>query len=97
AQLFDVTHGLLAKAVEQKPRVMVGRQNLRALSVYSTIAHPHFIDLVHQFTDEIEPKAGVAEGRDPALRRENNVGVLDRVLKIIFAPHAAGRERKSAL
>ena len=87
AQLFDVTHGFLAEAVEQEPRVMVGGQNLRSLGVNSAVAHPHFIDLVHQFADEVEPKARVAESRDPALRRENHLGVLDRILKIIFAPH----------
>ena len=51
--------------------------------------NPHFVHLVHQLADEVEPKAGVAESRDLALRREDHLGVLDRVLEIIFAPHFA--------
>ena len=66
---------------------MIRRQDLGPLGVNPPIAHPHFVDLIHQLADEIKAKTGVAEGRDPAFRSEDHLGVLDRVLKVIFAPH----------
>jgi hypothetical protein len=66
---------------------MVRSKDLRALGVDSSIAHAHFVHLIHQLADEIETETGVAERRDSTFGREDYLGVLDRVLKVVFAPH----------
>src|ERR1700724_1690851 len=64
---------------------MVRRQDLRALGINSPIANPHLVDAIHQFGDEVELKAGAAEGRDAAFGRENYLRILDCEIKVILS------------
>ena len=70
---------------------MFRRQDLRPLGVDPAVAHPHFVYLIHQFRDEIEAEARAAESGDLALRREDHLRVLDRVLEIVLVMCAARR------
>ncbi len=87
ADLLDVALGLVTEALEQQARVVLWRDELRSLRMDLAVAHADFIDLIHQLRDEEKPEAGRAEGRDLMFRRENHLGVLGRVLKIVFAQH----------
>ena len=63
---------------------MFRRENLGPVGVNSSIAHPHFVDAIHQFGNQIKTKTGRAEGRDLLLGGEDHLGVLDCVLEIVF-------------
>ena len=69
---------------------MIGRENLRTFGVDFPITHPHLIDVIHQFGDQIKRETGVAEGLNPALGRNDHLRVLDRVIEIIFF-HVSGK------
>ena len=84
AQLIGVALRFLAKAFEQQTAEMFRGQNLRTVGVNVSIAHPNFVDAVHQFGNEIEPKTGGAEGRDLVLGREDHLRVFNCVLEIVF-------------
>ena len=63
---------------------MFGRQNLGTIGMNFSIAHPDFVDAIHQLRDQIKTKAGRAEGGDLLLGREDHLRVFDRVLEIVF-------------
>ncbi len=75
------------KSLEQHVRVMPGREELRPLGVDHAIADADIVGGIHQLADEVKSKAGAAKSGDPLPRRENDAGVLQRVLKVVFADH----------
>ena len=85
AQLLDITFRLLAETFEQQAAIMFRRQDLRAFRVNLSVAHANLIDLIHQLGNEIEMETGAAKGRDLLFGRENDLGVFDRVMEIVFS------------
>jgi len=69
---------------------------LRPFCVNFSIPNAHLIDPIHQFRDEIEIKTRAAEGFDAALRSNDYLGILDRVIEIIFFHVAKNIERRRA-
>ena len=84
AKMIDVLLRFFAETFEQEVSVMFGCENLRTFGVNLSVAHPDLIDLVHQLGDKIEIETGDAESRDLLFRRENHLGVLNRVIEIVL-------------
>ena len=72
---------------------MVGSENLRTFGMKLAVAHALAIDLVHQLADEVKAKSGLSKSGDAILRREEDLGVFDCVLEIIFAPHFSEKDQ----
>jgi len=62
---------------------MLRRQNLRAFRLDFPVANPHLVHAIHQLRDQIEIETGAAERRDLMLRRQNDVRIFKRIVKIV--------------
>ena len=71
---------ILTEAFDEHALDMPRRDDLRALGMEPTVANAHLVHLVHQFCDQKEAKAGIAKGGDSPLRRNDDLGIIDRVL-----------------
>jgi len=84
AQTVDILLRFFAEPFQHHSAKIFRAENFRALRFDPPGANPDPIDPVHQLRDEMKLKAGVAKGSDLALRRENNLRILNRVFDVVL-------------